>query len=64
MVSGLELTSQKVGGRAISDRRWYTLATTRSLADTLVKLVRPISRYEVGQSMPPQQRSQITTFRA
>ncbi|MGB0647474.1 MAG: hypothetical protein ACPGQS_09890, partial [Bradymonadia bacterium] len=51
MVTGLELTSQKVGGRSISTRRWYTLATTRSLADRFAKLVPPISRHDVGEAV-------------
>lgn len=46
--TGLNLKSKKVGGRSISTRRWYTVATTRSLADAFTSVAPAISRHDVG----------------
>lgn len=53
LVSGLDLTTKKIGGRPINQRRSYTLATTPRIADALMKAVKVNDRTDLKQKGPP-----------
>jgi hypothetical protein len=65
LVSGLDLTSKKVGGRPINDRRSYSLATTPEIADRLAKTIKVNGRSNLkrnGEPLGDQPESYIQTI--